>query len=181
MNEFNLNSISPIDGRYFDKTKVLNKYFSEKALIFYRLKVEVEYFISLCKIGIPQLDNFESKKFDELRKIYLKFSDEDAAEIKEIERVTNHDVKAVEYYIKQKFDALNLAEYKEFVHFGLTSQDINNTAIPLSVKDFIEEVYIPKLNNVLDAINVKCEELKDITIISRTHGSIFVTTIVFIS
>ena len=170
MNEFNLNSISPIDGRYFDKTKVLNKYFSEKALIFYRLKVEVEYFISLCKIGIPQLDNFESKKFDELRKIYLKFSDEDAVEIKEIERVTNHDVKAVEYYIKQKFDALNLAEYKEFVHFGLTSQDINNTAIPLSVKDFIEEVYIPKLNSVLDAINVKCEELKDITIISRTHG-----------
>ena len=170
MNEFNLNSISPIDGRYFDKTKVLNKYFSEKALIFYRLKVEVEYFISLCKIGIPQLDNFESKKFDDLRKIYLKFSDEDAAEIKEIERVTNHDVKAVEYYIKQKFDALNLAEYKEFVHFGLTSQDINNTAIPLSVKDFIEEVYIPKLNNVLEAINVKCEELKDITIISRTHG-----------
>ena len=170
MNEFNLNSISPIDGRYFDKTKVLNKYFSEKALIFYRLKVEVEYFISLCKIGIPQLKNFESKKFDELRKIYLKFSDNDAAEIKEIERVTNHDVKAVEYYIKQKFDDLNLAEYKEFVHFGLTSQDINNTAIPLSVKDFIEEVYIPKLNNVLDAINVKCEELKDITIISRTHG-----------
>ena len=170
MNEFNLNSISPIDGRYFEKTKVLNKYFSEKALIFYRLKVEVEYFISLCKIGIPQLENFESKKFDELRKIYLKFSDEDAAEIKEIERVTNHDVKAVEYYIKQKFDALNLAEYKEFVHFGLTSQDINNTAIPLSVKDFIEEVYIPKLNIVLDAINVKCEELKDITIISRTHG-----------
>ena len=170
MNEFNLNSISPIDGRYFDKTKVLNKYFSEKALIFYRLKVEVEYFISLCKIGIPQLENFESKKFDELRKIYLKFSDEDAAEIKEIERVTNHDVKAVEYYIKQKFDNLNLTEYKEFVHFGLTSQDINNTAIPLSVKDFIEEVYIPKLNNILDAINEKCEELKDITIISRTHG-----------
>jgi len=170
MNEFNLNSISPIDGRYFDKTKVLKKYFSEKALIFYRLKVEVEYFISLCKIGIPQLENFESKKFDELRKIYLKFSYEDAAEIKEIERVTNHDVKAVEYYIKQKFDNLNLTEYKEFVHFGLTSQDINNTAIPLSVKDFIEEVYIPKLNNVLDAINEKCEELKDITIISRTHG-----------
>ena len=170
MNEFNLNSISPLDGRYFDKTKVLNKYFSEKALIFYRLKLEVEYFISLCKIGIPKLENFESKKFDELKKIYLKFSDEDAAEIKEIERVTNHDVKAVEYYIKQKFDNLNLTEYKEFVHFGLTSQDINNTAIPLSVKDFVEEVYIPKLNNVLDAINEKCEELKDITIISRTHG-----------
>ena len=170
MNEFNLNSISPIDGRYFDKTKVLKKYFSEKALIFYRLKVEVEYFISLCKIGIPQLKDFELKKFDELRNIYLKFSDEDAAKIKEIEKVTNHDVKAVEYYIKQKFDDLNLTEYKEFVHFGLTSQDINNTAIPLSVKDFINEVYIPKLNNVLDSINVKCEELKDITIISRTHG-----------
>ena len=170
MNEFNLNSISPIDGRYFDKTKVLNKYFSEKALIFYRLKVEVEYFISLCKTGIPQLKNFESKKFDELRKIYLEFSNDDASEIKEIERVTNHDVKAVEYYIKQKFDNLNLTEYKEFVHFGLTSQDINNTAIPLSVTDFIGEVYIPKLNNVLDAINEKCEELKDITIISRTHG-----------
>ncbi len=170
MNEFNLNSISPIDGRYFDKTKVLNKYFSEKALIFYRLKVEVEYFISLCKTGIPQLENFESKKFDELRKIYLEFTNDDASEIKEIERVTNHDVKAVEYYIKQKFDNLNLTEYKEFVHFGLTSQDINNTAIPLSVRDFIEEVYIPKLNNVLDAINEKCEELKDITIISRTHG-----------
>ena len=170
MNEFNLNSISPIDGRYFDKTKVLNKYFSEKALIFYRLKVEVEYFISLCKTGIPQLENFESKKFDDLRKIYLEFTNDDASEIKEIERVTNHDVKAVEYYIKQKFDNLNLTEYKEFVHFGLTSQDINNTAIPLSVRDFIEEVYIPKLNNVLDAINEKCEELKDITIISRTHG-----------
>ena len=170
MNEFNLNSISPIDGRYFEKTKVLNKYFSEKALIFYRLKVEVEYFISLCETGIPQLKNFESKNFDELRKIYQEFSNEDAARIKEIERVTNHDVKAVEYYIKQKFDTLSLTQYKEFVHFGLTSQDINNTAIPLSVKDFIEEEYIPKINSILDAINVKCEELKDITIISRTHG-----------
>ena len=170
MNEFNLNSISPIDGRYFEKTKVLNKYFSEKALIFYRLKVEVEYFISLCETGIPQLKNFESKNFDELRKIYQEFSNEDAAKIKEIERVTNHDVKAVEYYIKQKFDTLSLTQYKEFVHFGLTSQDINNTAIPLSVKDFIEEEYIPKINSILDAINVKCEELKDITIISRTHG-----------
>ncbi len=170
MNEFNLNSISPIDGRYFDKTKVLNKYFSEKALMFYRVKVEIEYFISLCNIGIPQLENFESKKFDELRKIYLEFSNKDASEIKDIERITNHDVKAVEYYIKQKFDTLNLTEFKEFIHFGLTSQDINNTAIPLSLRDFIKEVYIPKLNNVLDSINNKCKELKDITIISRTHG-----------
>ncbi len=170
MNEFNLNSISPIDGRYFEKTKVLNKYFSEKALMFYRLKVEIEYFISLCKVRIPQLEGFESKKFDELRKIYLEFSNDDATEIKEIERITNHDVKAVEYFIKQKFDDLNITKYKEFIHFGLTSQDINNTAIPLSVKDFIEEVYIPKLNNILIEINVKSEELKEITIISRTHG-----------
>ena len=170
MNEFNINSISPIDGRYFEKTNVLNIYFSEKALMFYRLKVEIEYFISLCKIGIPQLEGFESKKFDELRKIYLEFSNDDATEIKEIERITNHDVKAVEYFIKQKFDDLNITKYKEFIHFGLTSQDINNTAIPLSVKDFIEEIYIPKLNNILIEINVKSEEFKDITIISRTHG-----------
>ncbi len=170
MNEFNLNSISPIDGRYFEKTKVLNKYFSEKALMCYRLKVEIEYFISLCKIGIPQLEGFESKKFDELRKIYLKFSNDDATQIKEIERITNHDVKAVEYFIKQKFDALNITKYKEFIHFGLTSQDINNTAIPLSIKDFVVEVYVPKLNAILFEINLKSEELKDITIISRTHG-----------
>ena len=170
MNEFKLNSISPIDGRYFDKTKDLNRYFSEKALIFYRLKVEIEYFISLCKTGIPQLRNFDSKKFKELRKIYQDFSIEDAKAIKEIEKVTNHDVKAVEYFIKEKFDALKLSDHKEFIHFGLTSQDINNTAIPLSIKDFIEEVYIPEINNVLDAINTKCKELKNITIIARTHG-----------
>ena len=170
MNEFKLNSISPIDGRYFDKTKVLNKYFSEKALIFYRLKVEIEYFISLCKTGIPQLKNFDSKKFKKLRKIYQEFSEEDATEIKEIEKVTNHDVKAVEYFLKKKFDVLKLSEHREFIHFGLTSQDINNTAIPLSIKDFIEEVYTQKINNLLSAINKKCKDLKDITIIARTHG-----------
>ena len=170
MNEFKLDSISPIDGRYFDKTKVLNKYFSEKALIFYRLKVEIEYFISLCKTGIPQLKNFDSKKFKELRKIYQEFSDEDAIEIKKIEKVTNHDVKAVEYFIKKKFDLLKLSEHREFIHFGLTSQDINNTAIPLSIKDFLEEVYIPMINNLLGSINKNCKDLKDITIISRTHG-----------
>ena len=170
MNEFKLDSISPIDGRYFDKTKVLNKYFSEKALIFYRLKVEIEYFISLCKTGIPQLKNFDSKKFKELRKIYQEFSHEDAVEIKEIEKVTNHDVKAVEYFIKKKFDLLKLSEHREFIHFGLTSQDINNTAIPLSIKDFLEEVYIPMINNLLSSINKNCKDLKDITIISRTHG-----------
>ena len=170
MNEFKLDSISPIDGRYFDKTKVLNKYFSEKALIFYRLKVEIEYFISLCRTGIPQLKNFDSKKFKELRKIYQEFSHEDAIEIKKIEKVTNHDVKAVEYFIKKKFDLLKLSEHREFIHFGLTSQDINNTAIPLSIKDFLEEVYIPMINSLLGSINKNCKDLKDITIISRTHG-----------
>jgi adenylosuccinate lyase len=170
MNEFNLNSISPIDGRYYDKTEVLSDYFSEKALIFYRLKVEIEYFISLCNLGIPQLKNFDHTKFDKLRKIYLNFSNEDAIEVKRIEKITNHDVKAVEYFIKDKFEALNIGEFKEFIHFGLTSQDINNSAIPLSIKDFIDNVYMPKIQEVLSAIDDKCEELKDVTIIARTHG-----------
>lgn len=170
MNQFNLNSISPIDGRYFNKTEVLSDYFSEKALIFYRLKVEIEYFISLCNLGIPQLKNFDRNKFNELRKIYISFSNEDAIEIKRIEKITNHDVKAVEYFIKDRFETLNIGEFKEFIHFGLTSQDINNSAIPLSIKDFINNVYMPKIQEVLNAIDNKCEELKDITIIARTHG-----------
>ena len=170
MNEFNLNSISPIDGRYYNKTEVLSDYFSEKALIFYRLKVEIEYFISLCNLGIPQLKNFDHTKFDKLRKIYLNFSNEDAIEVKRIEKITNHDVKAVEYFIKDKFEALNIGEFKEFIHFGLTSQDINNSAIPLSIKDFIDNVYMPKIQEVLSAIDDKCEELKDVTVIARTHG-----------
>ena len=170
MNKFNLNSISPIDGRYYNKTEVLSDYFSEKALIFYRLKVEIEYFISLCNLGIPQLKNFDHSKFDELRKIYLNFSNEDAIEVKRIEKITNHDVKAVEYFIKDKFETLNISEFKEFIHFGLTSQDINNSAIPLSIKDFIDNVYMPKIQEVLSAIDNKCEELKDVTIIARTHG-----------
>ena len=170
MNEFNLNSISPIDGRYYNKTEVLSDYFSEKALIFYRLKVEIEYFISLCNLGIPQLKNFDHTKFDELRKIYVNFSNEDAIEVKRIEKITNHDVKAVEYFIKDKFETLNIGEFKEFIHFGLTSQDINNSAIPLSIKDFIDNVYMPKIKEVLSAIDDKCEELKDVTIIARTHG-----------
>ena len=170
MNEFNLNSISPIDGRYYNKTEVLSDYFSEKALIFYRLKVEIEYFISLCNLGIPQLKNFDHTKFDKLRKIYLNFSNEDAIEVKRIEKITNHDVKAVEYFIKDKFEALNIGEFKEFIHFGLTSQDINNSAIPLSIKDFIDNVYMPKIQEVVSAIDNKCEELKDVTIIARTHG-----------
>jgi adenylosuccinate lyase len=170
MNEFNLNSISPIDGRYYNKTEVLSDYFSEKALIFYRLKVEIEYFISLCNLGIPQLKNFDQTKFDELRKIYVNFSNKDAIEVKRIEKITNHDVKAVEYFIKDKFETLNIGEFKEFIHFGLTSQDINNSAIPLSIKDFIDNVYMPKIQEVVSAIDNKCEELKDVTIIARTHG-----------
>ena len=170
MNQFNLNSISPIDGRYFNKTEVLSDYFSEKALIYYRLRVEIEYFISLCNLGIPQLKDFDHNKFDELRKIYISFSNEDAIEIKRIEKITNHDVKAVEYFIKDRFQALNIGEFKEFIHFGLTSQDINNSAIPLSIKDFIDNVYMPKIQEVLSAIDNKCEELKDVTIIARTHG-----------
>ena len=170
MNEFNLNSISPVDGRYSKNTEVLGDYFSEKALIFYRLKVEIEYFISLCNLEIPQLKNFDLNKVDELRNIYLNFSNEDAIEIKKIEKITNHDVKAVEYFIKEKFEILNISEYKEFIHFGLTSQDINNSAIPLSVKDFIDNIYMPRIKEVLSAIQDKSQELKDITIIARTHG-----------
>ena len=165
-----LNSISPVDGRYFNKTESLRKYFSEKALIYYRLKIEVEYFIALCDLGIPQLKNFNKKKYNELRNIYLKFKIEDAIKIKEIEDITNHDVKAVEYYLKLKFEEIGISEYKEFIHFGLTSQDINNTAIPLSVKDFIDEIYVPKLNEILVEIDKKCLEYANIPMISRTHG-----------
>jgi adenylosuccinate lyase len=147
-----LNAISPIDGRYRNKVNQLTNYFSEEALIKYRVKVEIEYFIALCEIPLPQLKEVNSELFPELRKIYTEFSTEDALKIKEIESVTNHDVKAVEYFIKEKFDALNLSAYKEFIHFGLTSQDINNTAIPLSIKDAIEEVYYP----TLDTLTVIC-------------------------
>ena len=170
MNEKNLEAISPVDGRYFEKTEKLKKYFSEKALIHYRLKVEVEYFIALCEAQIPQLSDFNHKKFKDLRKIYLDFTFDDAVEIKKIEKSTNHDVKAVEYFIKQKFDKIGISDYKEFIHFGLTSQDINNTAVPLSIKDFINEVYLVKIEELLSSIEDKCNEYKDITIISRTHG-----------
>ena len=170
MNENNLNSISPIDGRYFDKTKSLKKYFSEKALIYYRLKVEIEYFIALCKVKIPQLNSFNQKKFEDLKKIYLDFSIDDAIEIKKIEKVTNHDVKAVEYFLRQRFDKLGISEFKEFIHFGLTSQDINNTAIPLSIKEFINDVYLVKINELLSLIEIRADDYENITIISRTHG-----------
>ena len=148
MNLSELNAISPIDGRYRNKVAKLADYYSEESLIKYRVKVEIEYFIALCEIPLPQLKDFNFDLFVELRKIYTHFSTEDAQKIKDIEKITNHDVKAVEYFIKEKFDNLNLHAFKEFIHFGLTSQDINNTAIPLSIKDSINEVYLPIIKNL---------------------------------
>ncbi|MFY0631257.1 MAG: adenylosuccinate lyase [Flavobacteriaceae bacterium] len=165
-----LNAISPIDGRYRGKVAQLANYFSEEALIKYRVLVEVEYFIALCEIPLPQLSNFNNSLFPELRKIYTDFSSDDAQKIKDIEKVTNHDVKAVEYFIKEKFDALNLQEYKEFIHFGLTSQDINNTAVPLSIKDAIHEVYHIEYDNLLAKLKELVVDWKDISMLARTHG-----------
>jgi adenylosuccinate lyase len=165
-----LNAISPIDGRYRSKTNKLADYFSEEALIKYRVLVEIEYFIALCAIPLPQLSGFDSNLFENLRTIYKNFSSEDAKAIKEIERVTNHDVKAVEYFIKQKFDALNLSTYKEFIHFGLTSQDINNTAIPLSIKDAVENVYLLDFQDIIKKLEGFTEEWKSVTLLARTHG-----------
>ena len=165
-----LNAISPIDGRYRGKTKELSAYFSEEALIQYRVRIEVEYFIALCELPLPQLSSFNPSLFEELRSIYKHFTEDDAAAIKTIEKTTNHDVKAVEYFIKQEFDKLELQEYKEFIHFGLTSQDINNTAIPLSVKEAIEKVYLPELEALITALEEKATAYKDIPLLARTHG-----------
>ena len=138
-----LTAISPVDGRYRSKTEALSEYFSEYGLIKYRVMVEVEYFIALCQAGVPQLSDVSSEQYEELKKIYTDFSVEDAQKVKDIEKVTNHDVKAVEYFVKEQFETLGLEPYKEFIHFGLTSQDINNTATPLSLKDAMETVYYP--------------------------------------
>jgi len=165
-----LSAISPIDGRYSSKTNSLSAYFSEEALIKYRVRVEIEYFIALCEIPLPQLSSFDSSKFETLRKIYIDFSTADAQEIKEIERTTNHDVKAVEYFIKKTFDALNISEFKEFIHFGLTSQDINNTAIPLSIKEAMNNVYVPQYLEVLEKLEELTKEWSDIPMLARTHG-----------
>jgi len=166
----NLNAISPIDGRYRSKVENLAPFFSEEALIKYRVKVEVEYFIALCKIPLPQLADFDALLFDRLRTIYLDFSTQDAQQIKDIEKITNHDVKAVEYFIKEKFDTLKLQKYKEFIHFGLTSQDINNTAIPLSLHDAFNTVYYPELANLLVKLKELALEWKDVSMLARTHG-----------
>ncbi|MCF6295283.1 MAG: adenylosuccinate lyase [Flavobacteriaceae bacterium] len=165
-----LNAVSPIDGRYRSKTESLALYFSEEALIKYRVKVEIEYFISLCEIPLPQLTDFDTTLFNDLRAIYNDFSTEDALAIKKIEGITNHDVKAVEYFIKEKFETLGISAYKEFIHFGLTSQDINNTAIPLSIKDAMNDVYVPEYFTVLEKLKALSEEWKAIPMLARTHG-----------
>ena len=165
-----LSAISPIDGRYSKKTESLKQYFSEAALIKYRVLVEVEYFISLCNFPLPQLQNFPTKKYELLRNLYANFTNEDAQKIKDIEGVTNHDVKAVEYFIKEKFDKLGLQDFKEFIHFGLTSQDINNTAVPLSIKNAMEENYLPQIKKIVAKLKANAKRWKDIAMLARTHG-----------
>lgn len=165
-----LTAISPIDGRYRKSTEPLASYFSEEALMQYRVRVEIEYFIALCELPLPQLSSFDSALFSKLRAIYLDFNSEGAQEIKEIERTTNHDVKAVEYFIKNKMEALGIGESKEFVHFGLTSQDINNTAIPLSIKEALENVIHPFYQRIVDQLNNLSREWKGVSMLARTHG-----------
>lgn len=170
MNLSPLQAISPIDGRYRNTTESLSKYFSESALIKYRVYVEVEYFISLCEIGLPGLAKFDKANYGKLRLIHEQFSDENAQEIKDTEKVTNHDVKAVEYFIKKQFDDLGFQEYKEFIHFGLTSQDINNTAIPYTFKLALNEVYYPNISNLISKIKELATEWKDVPLLAFTHG-----------
>lgn len=170
MNLSALQAISPVDGRYRLTTENLAKYFSESALIKYRIFVEVEYFIALCNTDLPGLASFDKTKFDALRGIYNNFSDADAQEVKDTEKVTNHDVKAVEYFIKKKFDNLGLTDFKEFIHFGLTSQDINNTAIPYTFKLALEEAYYPAVNQLIGKITELAEEWKNVPLLAHTHG-----------
>lgn len=170
MNLSPLTAISPIDGRYRSKTEQLDLYFSEFALIRYRVKVEVEYFIALCQLPLPQLATVPHDKFQCLREIYENFSVDDAGRIKEIESVTNHDVKAVEYFLKEKFDPFGLQQYKEFIHFGLTSQDINNTSVPMSIKDALHEAYLPLMNELLSILDRYATEWNDVPMLARTHG-----------
>lgn len=165
-----LTAVSPIDGRYHSKTESLAPYFSEYALIRYRVNVEVEYFIALCEIPLPQLEGVVPEMKEKLRDIYRNFSVDDAQRIKDIESVTNHDVKAVEYFLKEQFDALGLEQYKEFIHFGLTSQDINNTSVPMAVKDATERVFIPMLEDVIAWLNEHATEWYDIPMLAKTHG-----------
>ena len=170
MSNFSLNAISPIDGRYFNQTKVLNTFFSESSLIRYRLKVEIEYFISLCELPLPQLINFNSDLFKTLRSYYQDFSVTDAQRVKDIEAITNHDVKAVEYFIKERMQSDGIGDSKEFVHFGLTSQDINNTAIPMSIKDAVDEVYQPAIVSLIKNLEILSNQWISIPMLAKTHG-----------
>jgi adenylosuccinate lyase len=170
MSIYSLNAISPIDGRYYTKTKVLSNYFSESSLIRYRVKVEIEYFISLCELPLPQLINVKKNLFLKLRSYYNDFSDKDAQRVKDIELTTNHDVKAVEYFIKEKMDLDGIGEAKEFVHFGLTSQDINNTAVPMSIMDALKDIYLPSLNNLVDDIEKLSIQFSSVAMLAKTHG-----------
>jgi len=170
MSIYSLNAISPIDGRYYTKTKVLSNYFSESSLIRYRVKVEIEYFISLCELPLPQLINVKKDLFLKLRSYYNDFSDKDAQRVKDIELTTNHDVKAVEYFIKEKMDLDGIGEAKEFVHFGLTSQDINNTAVPMSLMDALKDIYLPSLNNLVDDIEKLSIQFSSVAMLAKTHG-----------
>ncbi len=165
-----LTAISPVDGRYRRVTSSLADYFSESALIKYRIRVEVEYFISLCEQQLPELQSFPREKFADLRNLYLNFALTDAERVKQIESVTNHDVKAIEYIIKEKMDALGLSEYKEFVHFGLTSQDINNTSVPLSIKEAVSDVMIPQFDALVATLSQMAEDWSDVSLLARTHG-----------
>lgn len=165
-----LTAISPVDGRYRSKTSGLDEYFSEFALIRYRVKVEVEYFIALCEFGLPQLADVPAAALPGLRKIYEDFTQADALKIKEFESVTNHDVKAVEYFLKERFDLLGLDRWKEFIHFGLTSQDINNTSVPMSVKDALHNVFLPLLDELIGTLEARAEEWKGIAMLAKTHG-----------
>lgn len=165
-----LTAISPVDGRYRNKCEKLDEYFSEFALIRYRVKVEIEYFIALCELPLPALKGVDNAKFGQLREIYATFTVDDALRIKEIESVTNHDVKAVEYFLKERFDTLGLEAYKEYIHFGLTSQDINNTSVPMSIADAIKDVYRPRLMELIEHLESRAQEWYDIPMLAKTHG-----------
>ena len=165
-----LTAISPVDGRYRSKTAPLADYFSEYALIRYRVRVEVEYFIALCELGLPQLKDVPQGLFEPLRGIYREFTPADAQRVKDHEAVTNHDVKAVEYFLKEEFDDMGLGEFKEFIHFGLTSQDINNTAVPLSIREALEDVVLPRLRDLREKLHALATEWADVAMLARTHG-----------
>ncbi|MFL2589445.1 MAG: adenylosuccinate lyase [Parvicellaceae bacterium] len=170
MSNYSLNAISPIDGRYFNKTKVLSSFFSESSLIRYRVKVEIEYFISLCELPLPQLKNFDSNLFKTLRSYYEVFNHSDAKRVKDIETITNHDVKAVEYFIKERMEKDGIGDSKEFVHFGLTSQDINNTAIPMSIKDALEKIYQPAIDSLIKNLEILSSKWSSVPMLAKTHG-----------